>query len=276
MKPTPSMVRCTVPFLALLIPAFGQFQENTESKLSCEQRWKNRRNEGSCEIRESRLPATQSLEVLASPNGGVSILGWNRQEILVRARVDAQAPTEGEAKVLAGQVRIQAGAGRVTATGPDRGQLKDAWWSVTYEVFVPHRIDLKASSVNGGVNLQDVEGNITYATVNGGVNLTRLAGNVRGETTNGGVNVDMAGDRWRGVGLDAQTVNGGVNLQLPMNYSAKIVTSTVNGGVRTEFPFALSGDLHRQKNLEFNVGSGGAPIRIITRNGGVSIRKKAI
>jgi len=63
---------------------------------------------------------------------------------------------------------------------------------------------------------------------------------------------------------------------LPMNYSAKIVTSTVNGGVRTEFPVALSGDLHRQKNLEFNVGSGGPPIRIITRNGGVSIRKKAI
>jgi hypothetical protein len=275
MKPTPAMVRCAVPFLAILIPAFGQFQENIEPKLGCESRWKNGKHEGFCEIRESRLPVTQRLEVLAAPNGGVSIRGWNRQEVLVRARVDAQAPSEGEAKSLTAQVHVQAGAGRVTATGPARDR-EGSWWSVSYEVFVPHHMDLKASSVNGGVNIQDVEGDITYSTVNGGVNLARLAGSVRGETKNGGVNVEMAGDRWHGAGLDAQTVNGGVNLQLPVNYSAKILASTLNGGLRTEFPVTMSGDLNRSKNLEFTVGSGGAPIRVVTRNGGVSIKKKAI
>jgi DUF4097 and DUF4098 domain-containing protein YvlB len=275
MKLTPATMRFAVPFLALLIPAFGQFQENTEAKLACDSRSGDRRHERSCEVRETRLPVTQRLEVLAAPNGGVSIRGWNRQEIWVRARVEAQAPSEGEAKALAGQVHVQSGAGRVSANGPER--LRDAWWSVSYEVFVPHRIDLKASSVNGGVNISDVEGDIAYSTVNGGVNLSRLAGNVRGETKNGGVNVEMAGDRWQGAGLDAQTHNGGVNLQLPVNYSARIMASTVNGGLRTEFPVTLSGDLERRpKNLEFNVGSGGAPIRIVTHNGGVNIKKKAI
>ena len=75
MKLTPVMVRFAVPFLALSIPVFGQFQENTEPKLTCDSHGRNGRREGVCEMRESRLPATQRLEVLASPNGGVSIRG---------------------------------------------------------------------------------------------------------------------------------------------------------------------------------------------------------
>ena len=148
-----------VPLLVLMIPAFGQLRENIEPL------------ERFCEIREQKLPVTQRLEVLASPNGGVSVRGWNRQEILVRARVETLAPSEGEAKTLASQVRIQAGAGRVSATGPEGRNYKEFVWSVSYEVFAPHRIDLKASSVNGGVSISDVEGDISYSTVNGGVNV---------------------------------------------------------------------------------------------------------
>ena len=262
-----------IPFLALLIPTFGQMRENTSPELGCNANWKNGKQERVCEMREQKVPATQRLEVLASPNGGVTIRGANRTDILVRTRVEAMAPSESEAKTLASQVQIAAGAGRVSASGPDRANHKDAWWSVSYEVFVPHRMDLKASSTNGGVTIEDVEGDIGYSTVNGGVKLARLGGNVYGETTNGGVNVEMTGDRWQGAGLDAQTVNGGVTLSLPLNYSARILASTKNGGLKTEFP--VSGDV-RGKSLEFNIGSGGAPIRIATRNGGVSIRKKVI
>ena len=129
MKITPVIV----PFLALGIPAFGQ----EGAKLNCDSHNRNNKYERFCEMRESRLPATQRLEVLASPNGGVSVRGWNRQEILVRARVEAQAKSEGEAKALASQVQVQAGAGRVTATGPERKRGNDAWWSVSYEVFGP-------------------------------------------------------------------------------------------------------------------------------------------
>ena len=132
-----------VPLLVLMIPAFGQLRENIEPL------------ERFCEIREQKLPVTQRLEVLASPNGGVSVRGWNRQEILVRARVETLAPSEGETKTLASQVH----------------NYKEFVWSVSYEVFVPHRIDLKASSVNGGVSVSDVEGDISYYTVNGGVNV---------------------------------------------------------------------------------------------------------
>lgn len=284
MKLTPVMKCYAVPFLTLLIPAFGQWRENTQPKLTCEEKWRDSQSERSCEVREQRLPAMQRLEVQASPNGGVTVRGWNRQEILVRARVEATATSMADAKALAAQVQIQAGAGRLTAAGPERNNhknagYKNAWWSVSYEVFVPHRIDLQATSNNGGITIEDVEGDIGYSTHNGGVNLARLAGNVHGETNNGGINVEMAGNRWRGAGLEAKTVNGGVNLYLPLDYSAKIQASTNNGGLRSEFPFAQSsgnGDRHSRKDLEFTVGQGGAPIRIATHNGGVSIKKKAI
>lgn len=238
-----------VPLLVWMIPAFGQMRENTDPQMSCEATWKGD-SERFCEVRETRVAATQRLEVAASPNGGVTVRGWNHPEILVRARVEANALTEAQAKSLANLVNIQVGAGRLDAVGPARNRDPDAWWGVSYEVFVPHRMDLKVTSANGGITIQDVEGDITYTTANGGVNLTRLAGNVRGETR-----------------------NGGVSLHLPINYSARILDSTQHGGFKNEFP--VSGDLGSKK-IEFNVGTGGAPIRIATRNGGVSIRKKMI
>jgi hypothetical protein len=39
-----------------------------------------------------------------------------------------------------------------------------------------------------------------------------LVADVRGRTTNGGVNVQLNGNTWKGVGLNVETTNGGVNL----------------------------------------------------------------
>lgn len=267
---------CTF-LLALALPVFGQFQNNTEAKLSCENQ-KNHggdRQERSCEMRESRLPVTQRLDIDSAPNGGVSVRGWDKNEIFVRARVEASAESEAEAKSIAQQVQVQTAGGRIRATGPDTQRRR--WWSVSYEVFVPHRIDLTVETVNGGVNASDVEGRLEFRTVNGGLNLTRIAGDVKGRTTNGGVNVDLEGPSWRGVGLDAETTNGGVNLRVPANYSARVSSRTMNGSMNTDFPVTFQGEIGgRNKNIDFNIGGGGAPIRVTTQNGGVNIRKKSI
>lgn len=266
----------TFLLLALALPGFGQFQNNTEPKLNCDQgKWGRSKQERTCEMRESRLPVTQRLDVDSAPNGGVTVKGWDRNEIFVRARVEANADSEAEAKAIAQQVQIQTSGGKVKATGPET--RRNSWWSVSYEVFVPHKIDVSAETVNGGVNASDLEGRLEFRSVNGGMNLTRLAGDVKGRTVNGGLNVDLVGASWRGGGLDAETTNGGVNVALPANFSAKVQMRTQNGGLHTDFPVTFQGDLQqRNKSLDFNVGSGGAPIRIVTQNGGVTLKKKSI
>jgi DUF4097 and DUF4098 domain-containing protein YvlB len=266
----------TFLLLALALPVLGQFRDNTEPKLNCDQRHRGRdKQERFCEVRESRLPVTQRLDVDAAPNGGVTVLGWSRNEILVRARVESVSQSEAEAKNLAQQVQVQTAAGKIKATGPKAAN--SSWWSVSYEVFVPHKVDLSVETVNGGVNAQDLEGRLEFRTLNGGMNLTRLAGDVKGRTTNGGLNVDLVGGAWRGGGLDVETTNGGVNVALPADYSARVQMQTRNGGLRTDFPAAVVGDRHeRQTSLDFSIGSGGAPVRVVTTNGGVTLKKKSI
>ena len=146
-------------------------------------------------------------------------------------------------------------------------------WSVTYEIFVPHRTDLTLKTTNGGVSVSDVSGKIEFRAVNGGVSLRRLAGAVRGRTTNGGLSIELGGDRWDGEELDVQTVNGGVSMTMPANYSARLETSTSNGNLNVDFPVTVTGRVDR--NLAVNVGTGGPRVRATTTNGGVTIKRKS-
>lgn len=225
-----------------------------------------------CEIREMKIAATGQLDVDAGVNGGLSVKGWDRGDVLVRAKVQTADVSDQAARALATQVRIDSSAGRVRALGPSTGH--DQNWSVGYEVFVPRRTDLTLQAHNGGIHIQDVTGQVRFHTTNGGVTLQRLAGDVEGSTTNGGLSILLTGARWDGQKMDVRTTNGGVRLAVPENYSARLETSTVNGHVRLGFPVPVSGEISR--SLAVDLGSGGGLIRAVTTNGGVSIERGAI
>lgn len=63
--------------------------------------------------------------------------------------------------------------------------------------------------------------------------------------------------------------NGGVQVTVPDGYNAQFETGTRNGGLRVDFPVTISGDIKR--HLETTLGSGGAPVRVMTTNGGVKV-----
>jgi hypothetical protein len=224
-----------------------------------------------CEVRESTLPAGP-LNVDAGQNGGVSVEAWDRNEIRVRAVVRGSARDEGRARSIAGQVQIQAGGGRVYATGPDLDRRE--WWSVSYRINVPRKNDLDLSATNGGITIVGVNGNLRFDTTNGGVRLQDVGGRVNGETRNGGLDVRLGGSRWDGDGLDVTTSNGGVTLSIPDGYNAELETRTVNGGLRIDFPVTVTGELNSRRGITTTLGSGGAPIRARTTNGGVKINRR--
>ena len=224
-----------------------------------------------CEVREESM-AAGPLTVDAGQNGGIQIEGWDRNEILVRAVVTANARTEAEAKQLASSVQVQVGGGKVSATGPTTERRQ--WWSVSYRINVPRKNDLDLNAHNGGVSITGVSGTIRFDTTNGGVRLNDLAGDVRGGTRNGGLNVSLSGDRWDGPGLDVETSNGGVNLYIPEGYNADLTTRTVNGGFRSDFPMTIQGELSPRQGISTTLGSGGPPVRVRTTNGGLRINRK--
>jgi TolA-binding protein len=231
----------------------------------------DRDNERHCEVRESMMPAGP-LTVDAGQNGGISVEGWDRNEIRVRAIVQTSAREAVDARNLAGQVQVQAGGGRVYSTGPENQRRQS--WSVSYRINVPRKNDLDLRANNGGITLVGVNGNVRFDTTNGGVRLTDVGGRVNGETRNGGLNVTLSGSRWDGEGLDVETSNGGVNLMIPDGYNAELETRTVNGGLRIDFPITVQGELTGNRGLSTTLGSGGPLVRVRTTNGGVTIRRR--
>ena len=251
-------------------PLPAQLRDNNEKQMTCE----NRGNDGDrarhCEIREQSVPAIGRLNVDASPNGGATVKGWLRSEVLVRARIDAAGDTESAAATMARQVSIDSSGGQVRAIGPE--SANNSWWSVSYEIFVPQTTDVTMQTVNGGITISDVRGQIRFKATNGGVHLSRVAGDVSGETVNGGVQVELAGPIFDGRQLDVSSHNGGVTLTVPSNYSAHIQAETRVGRIQSDFPMTMTGDLTSHR-LEFELGSGGPLIHVATTNGGVRLKR---
>jgi hypothetical protein len=99
-----------------------------------------------------------------------------------------------------------------------------------------------------------------------------MGGDVRGQTTNGGIDVDLDGPSWNGEGLDVETSNGGIKIAIPEHYSARLEASTDNGGLNIDYPGAPRD--RRDRDVSVQLGSGGAPIRMRTNNGGVRVTRK--
>jgi DUF4097 and DUF4098 domain-containing protein YvlB len=253
--------------------AFAQRErpERDAKDLTCNDNWDRGRPQN-CVIKEQTIPATGgTITVDGKKNGGVSVKGWDRGEIFVRAKIQTWGDTEAEAQALTGQIQIETGGGRIQAEGPSTSGERG--WSVSFEVFVPHNSNLTLKTHNGGVSIADVRGQIGFEALNGGVSLKRLAGSVNGHTVNGGLSIELTGNRWDGDGLNVKTTNGGVSMTIPENYSARLETSTVNGGMKIDYPITVQGKIERE--ISTDIGSGGTTIRATTTNGGVTIRRKA-
>jgi len=255
----------------LALGSLPLLDQNPTPRLSCEHGgFHNDRLITHCEMREQTFGSPRgAIQVNPGMNGGVTVKGWDRGDVLVRAQIQTAAETEGEARAMVPQIRIASGAGQIQAEGPSMDRYHN--WSVSYEIFMPRQSDVTARAHNGGIHIADVRGKIEFDAMNGGVTLDRLGGEVHGRTMNGGLTIRLAGDRWDGQGMDVATTNGGVNLDVPSGYSAHFETSTVNGSVRTDFPVTIQGRIDRE--VSFDAGRGGATIRAVTTNGGVKINR---
>lgn len=252
-----------------VLTASAQDKYKKYNREFCSNNWSNGDRVSTSDLRETTVTA-KDLTVDGKRNGGISIKGENRADVLIRACVQAWANTEAEANSLAKSVRIETGS-TVRAEGTD----DEKNWAVSYEILVPRSTNLNLTTLNGGISISNVEGNIEFEARNGGVHLSNLAGDVKGRTSNGGLHVELNGGSWKGKGLNVETTNGGVHVEMPENYAARFETRTVNGGFKSDFE-ALKverdpNNWQRGVNLSRDLNGGGATVRIVTTNGGVNV-----
>jgi len=141
--------------------------------------------------------------------------------------------------------------------------------TVEYRVKVPAGADVRFVTVNGGVEVSGLDGNVVAETTNGGVKARNVSGHLEASTTNGGVEADLSKMPQGGVKLEC--VNGGIELRLPKDSKATISASITNGGIETPGLDVDATGQNTRRHLEGRINGGGPRIEASGVNGGIKL-----
>ena len=95
------------------------------------------------------------------------------------------------------------------------------------EITVPKNFNTKVETSGGGINIQDISGNINLSTSGGGIKFKDVSGKFNVSTSGGGITgMDFNGD------LDASTSGGGIRLS---GRDSKIKAETSGGSISLDY-----------------------------------------
>jgi hypothetical protein len=226
------------------------------------------------------------LQVHPYANGGLQVVGWDKDTYSVTACKAAGRGSEAE-RILS-QITVSIEKGRVSTKGPS----DDDDWTVYLLIRAPKSATIDAETMNGPISFYDVDGKLTAHAHNGPISLRNFSGdaeitaqngpisvegssgNVRIHTENGPISVSLKGSTWSGTGLSADAHNGPVTLMVPSGYKSGFVVESKNYAPMSckasicDNARKTWDDDHRR--IEY--GSAPAMIHLSTVNGPVSVQ----
>jgi hypothetical protein len=211
---------------------------------------------------------------ISNVNGRITVEPGPENTLEVVALKSARGATADSAKAALSRIEIveaaSAASVRLETKYPKTGGFfTHSGGEVAYTVRVPAGADMRFVTVNGGIEVARVSGRLDTETVNGGIVVRDVAGGeVTANTVNGGVEVDLTRVPERGTRLEC--VNGGIKLRLPGDAKADISARVTNGGIEAE-GLALETTQKTRRQLEGRMNGGGPRIEIEGTNGGIRI-----
>src|SRR5260370_37591832 len=99
--------------ISLVLASLPLLAQNPTPTLNCDDRNShNDRLVGHCEMKEQTLGAPRgAIQISPGLNGGVSVKGWTRGDVLVRARIETWREKGAEGRGLASHVGLASGVG---------------------------------------------------------------------------------------------------------------------------------------------------------------------
>lgn len=223
------------------------------------------------QINKTLTLAPETSVRVSSFNGSLRVETWESDKAEINIQIKA---SDREAIDHRPVIIDHSGNTLIIRTENDREGKKWGWdrgW-VRHDVRLrlPRNISLKVASINGSVNVGQVAGEVGVTSVNGRVEISQAGSLTELSSINGRTTVSTAqiGER----GLRISSINGGVEIGLPAETRADVEVRSVNGGIDTDLPIAVIGEMRRGQ-LVGKLGGGGAPIRITSVNGGVTLRR---
>jgi hypothetical protein len=228
------------------------------------------------------------LRVHPHSNGGVQVVGWDKETYSVTACKAAAGSGDAAERVLS-QIKMSIENGRVSTDGPGDEEA----WTVELLIRAPKSASIELDTMNGPISLYDVDGKLTARAKNGPISLKNFSGdaeitavngpitlegsngNVRIRTENGPISVVLEGKTWSGAGLTADAQNGPMTLTVPSGYQSSFMVESTNHSPMScrasicDNARKTWDDEHRR--IEY--GNAPAMIRLSTVNGPVSVEE---
>lgn len=239
------------------------------------------RAEKATETRTLPLASGSTLKV-KNVNGFIRVEAWDREEVQFTGEFKPSSRDEQVKVVIEpgkGGLEIRGEYPKHTGWTPYRGpecrmtlkvprRVAPTLESVNGEVALSGtRGAAELTTVNGGIRAEDLEDSLRATTVNGAITLDRVRGGLALQTVNGAIT--GTGLDGRGQGVKAETVNGGIKLQIG-GLKGHLQATTLNGGISFKAKGAEQVEVGRRR-VTATFPGGDQEIRLSTVNGGISL-----
>jgi len=210
------------------------------------------------------LAASGRVEIV-NINGPITVTAGPAGTVEVHAAVSAKALTEAGAKEMLSKGSIQETSEpthvRVETISP-RGVHGS--YEVQYDVSVPPDAQTEISITNGPLKADGLSSRLKATTVNGRVELTHMAGAIDAVVANGSLVAQL--DRVT-ADVRLELANGRLSLDLPASSKAQLSARVVNGGLQISGLPVEAPTGRRVRNIEAALNGGGPAIDLRVTNG---------
>jgi DUF4097 and DUF4098 domain-containing protein YvlB len=246
------------------------------------------------------------IVTLHNPNGRTQVVGEDRETLSIEVSKSARAENDTAALQLLNDIKVSThDSSEGMHIDVDVPQKWNRHGNVDLQVRVPRdleirvssangklclrglRCDVQAHSSNGSIRIADVIGDIDVSTANAKVSCSCTTGRLVARSSNGKIEVgEHSGsldattsngliraqlEQLTNEGVNLATSNGRILLELPTEPDAEVDIRVDNGVIRSELALGQE-KTEGAGRLRGRVGRGGAPIKLRTSNGTISLK----
>jgi len=243
-------------------------------------------------------------------DGTLTVRSWDKNEVFVE--IERRAPDQSAADALVVNQTQDGNKITIEAVSPAERRVVNFnnGHSVNFTITVPRRVALEASTGDGGINVDDLQGAVDLNSGDGRIIVSRLDGQLKAHTGDGTIRIDQAAgkvDADSGDGsieitgrlddlavrtgdgpvrIDASngsamkndwritTGDGRVALRLPSDFNAAIDASTGDGTVHVDgIDTPRSSDESERRRVVGQLGTGGATLHIRSGDGSIDVTR---
>ena len=219
----------------------------------------------------------------------VTIKGYDGKDAIVESSAISERRRR-ERSIPPGMHPLNVGGGGIEVTEANNVVTVSAetlFGGGDIQIQVPVETSVMVNTLNNGVSVENISGEIEVESVNGGVSVTNSSGSVVATSMNGKVTVNL--DKVApGKAMSFSSMNGTIDVTLPADIKANLKMKVDNGDVYTDFDVKVTNDtfdttqssngrgvrVRGNRTTYGTINGGGPEMQFTTFNGRILIHKK--